>query len=97
MTQTETRSRRKEILEKRLSEKYESMTMNGTLCFAIKNGMICRIDTLGGQYDALVLEYAENLELAKKNIFGEDGDLYYMDTLDEEEMFKAMLSEIEAA
>ena len=97
MTQKETRLKRKEILERRLSEKYESNTMNGALCFAIKDGMYCRIDMLGGQYDALVLEYAENLEQAKKNIFGEDGDLFYMDTLDEEEMFKAMLSEIEAA
>lgn len=96
MTQKEMRLQRKEILNEKISQKYESMMIDGERCFLISGGMVCRIDSLGGEYDALVVEYADNLELAKKNVFGEDGDLFYMDEMDVEEMFQAMLEEIEA-
>ena len=97
MTQKETRLQRKEILNEKLSQVYESIMIGGTQCFLIRDGMVCRIDSIGGEYDALVIEYAENLELAKRNIFGEDGDLLFMDKLDEKEMLEAMMKEIEAA
>lgn len=44
--------------------------------------------------EAIVLESVDTLETAKRDIF-EDGDLYYMDEMNEEEMFQAMLKEIE--
>lgn len=66
MTQKETRLQRKEILNEKLSQVYESIMIGGTQCFLIRDGMVCRIDSIGGEYDALVIEYAENLELAKK-------------------------------
>lgn len=94
MTQKEMRLQRKAKLEEKLSQKYDSITLDGLKCFLLKNGMVCRIDSIGGEHDALVIEYADNLDLAKRNIFGEDGDLFYMDELDEEEMYEAMLKEI---
>ena len=97
MTQKETRLQRKEILNEKLSQEYESIMIGGTQCFLIRDGMVCRIDSIGGEYDAFVIEYAENLELAQKNIFGEDGDLFFMDEFDEEEMLEAMKKEIEEA
>ena len=97
MTQKETRLQRKEILNEKLSQVYESIMIGATQCFLIRDGMVCRIDSIGGEYDALVIEYAENLELAKRNIFGEDGDLFFMDEHDEKEMLEAMMKEIEAA
>lgn len=95
MTQKEMRLKRIDRLNERLSERYESATINGTKCFLMKDGGICRLDSIGREYNALVIEYADSFELAKKNIFGEDGGLFYLDEMDEDEMFKAMIREIE--
>ncbi len=46
-------------------------------------------------FEAIVVEYADNLEEAERNQF-EDGELfYYSDYQDENELLKAVLSEIE--
>ena len=95
MTQKEIRLKRKEILNQRLAQRYENITINGTVCFLLNNGIVCRLDSMGGDYNALVIEYADNLDLARKNVFGEDGNLFYMDELGEEDMLIAMLQEIE--
>lgn len=95
MTLEETRLSRKDSLNQKLVQKYEGVTFNDTQCFLLSNGMVFRIDTIGGNLDALVLEYADSIEMAKKNVFGEDGDLYYMSELDEDAMFNAMIREIE--
>lgn len=95
MTQKEMRLQRKEILNDKLSQRYENITIDGRKCFLLKTGLVCRLDSLGGEHDALVIEYADNIEMARKNVFGEDGDLFYMDKLDEGEMFEAMIKEIE--
>lgn len=95
MTQREMRLKRKEILNERLSQKFERIMINETVCFLLKSGEVCRLDSLGEEFNALVIEYADNLDLAKRNIFGEDGDLFYMDELDEDTMYRAMIREIE--
>ena len=95
MTQREMRSKRKEILNKRLAQRFETIMINGMTCFLLKSGEVCRLDSLGEERNALVIEYADDLDLAKRNIFGEDGDLFYMDELDEDAMFEAMIREIE--
>ncbi|MBQ8559057.1 MAG: hypothetical protein IJ439_03630 [Tyzzerella sp.] len=95
MTQMEMRLSRKEILSERLAQKFESITIDERTCFLIKDGFVCRLDSMSEPYNALVIEYADNLELAKKGIFGEDGDLFYMDEMSESEMFEAMVREIE--
>ncbi|MGN0409296.1 MAG: hypothetical protein ACI4E3_02690 [Candidatus Fimousia sp.] len=45
-------------------------------------------------FGAIVIEYAETIEEAEKNMF-EDGDLFYLDELDENQMFEQMIREIE--
>lgn len=92
MTQREMRLA---ILNKMLAEKYEKITIRERDCFQLKDGRICRLDDIGGGYNALVIEYADNLEMARKGVFGEDGDLYCMDEMSESEMFEAMIREIE--
>lgn len=95
MTQTEMRLKRMETLNEKLQQKYENVKIENIPCFVINNGVVCRLDDLGDEYNALVIEYADNLENANKGIFGEDGDLFYMDELSEDEMFTAMIQEIE--
>ena len=46
-----------------------------------------------GWAEALVLEHASSEDEMKKNLF-EDGDLFYMDKMNEEQMFNAMIEEI---
>lgn len=91
----ENRRNRIEFIEKSLKDKYEVLEVNGMNCFKHSNGTIFHVDELGGNYDALVIEYADNLEEAKKNQF-EDGDLFYMDELDKEEMLNQIIAEIES-
>lgn len=88
------RFKRKEILNSRLAQRLESIVIDDNICFFASNGAVCRLDSIGNDYNALVIEYADNIEMAKKGIFGEDGDLFYMDEMSEDEMFEAMLEEI---
>lgn len=95
MTQKEMRFERKKALNSRLAQIFESIIIDETVCFLVKDDIVCRLDTLGEEYNALVIEYADSLDSAKKNVFGEDGDLFYMDEMSEDEMFTAMVTEIE--
>ena len=97
MTQKEMRLKRREVLSEKLSQIYESVEIDGRQCFVSSRGVIFRLDSLGGECNALVIEYADTLDLAKKGIFGEDGDLFYMDEFNEDEMLNAMIQEIEDA
>jgi hypothetical protein len=36
--------------------------------------------------NALAIEYADSIDLAKKDVFGEDGDLFYIGEYNEKEM-----------
>ncbi|MBE6070087.1 MAG: hypothetical protein E7211_20715 [Clostridium lundense] len=65
-------------------------------CFLNKNGTIFHLDSMGNEFDCLVIEYADSLQEAMLYRF-EDGDLYYMDDMTEDEMFDAMVKEIESS
>ena len=96
MDSTVKRSRTKvraAALEKRFAEKFSNFTIGSRSCFGLPDGRVIALDTLGA-YDALVIEYADNYEEARINRF-EDGDLFYLDELDEESMFQIMLQEME--
>lgn len=96
MTQAEMKSKisaRIAALETRFSDSYEKCMVGSRRCFLLPDGTLFALDCLG-PYGALVIEYAENIEDAKMNRF-EDGDLFYLENLDEETMYQAMLSEIE--
>lgn len=84
---------RSAALEKRFAERLDNFTVGSRFCFGLPDGKIISLDTLGA-YDALVIEYAENYEEARLNRF-EDGDLFYLEEMDEDTMFQAMLREIQ--
>lgn len=80
-------------LENRLKKRYEFIIINGDGCFITESGEIIQLTGLKA-FNAIVIEYAESMEDAKKNMF-EDGELFYLDDMNEDEMFKAMIKEIE--
>lgn len=94
MTEKEMRLKRIDNINDMLRKKYKSIEINKTIVFLSENGQVFRVDSIG-KFNAIVVEYADNIELAKKGIFGEDGDLLYMDELDEKEMYRAIIQEIE--
>ena len=61
--------------------------------FVRKDGYLFALEYLLA-YGAIVIEYAENEWEAKLNR-SENGDLFYLEEMDEETMFQAMLQEIE--
>lgn len=81
-------------LNSHMSERYVGVIINGEQCFKTKNGCIFHVEKFPGS-PAIVIEYAENEEEAKKNLF-EDGDLFYPDEMTEEELIEAMIKEIGA-
>ena len=94
MTSTETRRSRVEALNRRFSEKYYKMDIDGRPFFIPENGsaFAFAIDFIGD--DALVLEYAETEDDLVVNRL-EDGDSFSMD-MTEEAMYEAMIAEIES-
>ncbi len=80
-------------LNVKLSSKYDSVVVKNEPLFAKDDGTLFRISPFPGEY-AVVVEYAENTEGAYKNQF-EDGDRFYLDSVDEEELFITIIQEIE--
>lgn len=80
-------------MESRLRKRYKILTINNKNCFLTEDGTIIHLTGLKS-FNAIVIEYASSEDEAKKNMF-EDGDLFYLKELDEEQMFQAMIQEIE--
>lgn len=98
MTKMEMKKNRKNEMEKRFSEKFSKMKerSDAFVSFGTEGEFYFRIDVFPDEY-ALVIEYVENKKDAIRGIFGEDGDLFYLDEMDEDEMFEAMLKEVREA
>lgn len=80
-------------LEQRIREHYNiAFQLSGKDCFTTGNDEFFMLTGLSWA-NAVVVEYAESEQEAKKNIF-EDGDLFYVEELDENEMFDAIIKEI---
>lgn len=92
MTQVERLKNRLDALERRFADIYEKCTVGNRECFCAPGGILFALDYLGS-FGAVVIEYAENYEEAELNRF-EDGDLFYLEDMDEDTMFDAMLWEI---
>lgn len=73
-------------INKELRKRYESIEVNGTQCF-LAGSVVVRVDTFQGCF---VVEYANNIDEAEKNIF-EDGDLIEIT----ENSLENIISEIE--
>lgn len=85
---------RADALNARFSEQFKSIEVGSRTFFLGPDGVsLFALDYLG-PYGALVIEHAESYDDALANRL-EDGDLFYLDELDEEAMFQAMLREIE--
>lgn len=80
-------------LEKELKKIYKAVDVNSENCFEKKTGEIFHVFGIK-EFNALGIEYAENMNEAKKNLY-EDGDLFYIDDMNEAEMLEAMIREIE--
>lgn len=96
MTDTEMRCRleeRSKALESRFEKKFEKSIINGQACFVRPDGSFFDLDYIV-PFGALVIEFAENRHEVELNRL-EDGDLYYLEDMDEETMFQSMLEEIE--
>ena len=96
MTSKEMKSKieaRAAALNARFSELFQTVQVGPKSFFLGPDGVcLFALDYLG-PYGALVIEYAEDYEEARFNYL-EDGDLFYLDEMDEETMFQAMLQEI---
>lgn len=86
-------ARRKRRIERRLWKKLVPITVNGRSCFYTPTGSVVLVDMMPGE-NAIVLGHADNLAEAQWNRF-EDGDRFYLDDMDEEAMFAAVIQEIE--
>ena len=97
MTSKETKKKIKErceSLERRFGEIYERMPdISERKCFKVREDEIFMITGLEWA-QAIVVEHADSEEEARKNLF-EDGDLFYLEELDEEQMLQEMIREIE--
>lgn len=92
-TKTEKINRMLSFVNKSLEEKYETITLFGQKSFILPMGLIIRV-TFVNLYDGFfVVEYADNMEEAQKNIFW-DGDQFFFDEYNEATLFEAIFSEI---
>lgn len=80
-------------MSEQLARRYEKEIVKNQECFKHESGSFFRLFEFPGE-NALCIEYAESYEEAQKNRF-EDGDRFYIDEMDEEKMFAAMIKEIE--
>lgn len=86
-------SKRLLFLEAELRKRY-NLTDDAGVRFLTEDGRVFFLTGIR-DYNAVVVEYAESLAEASVNRF-EDGDLFFIDDLPEEEMLSAIISEIEA-
>jgi hypothetical protein len=83
----------KEKLENRLKAEIKSEVIAERVCFKTLDGGYLRLDTIGADYNCVVIEYARDRRDAKNNVF-EDGDLLFSEEMSEEEMIALIKEEI---
>lgn len=84
---------RAEALNTRFAEQFKTIVVGSRSFFLGPDGVTLFALDYMDPYGALVIEYAEDYDEALTGRL-EDGDLFYLDELDEEAMFQAMLREI---
>lgn len=77
-----------------MAGRYEALTIGGEQCFLRSDGHVFHLDDIGDDLDCLVIEFADSRQEAERR-FPDDGRLYFMDEMTEDEMFEAMIKEIE--
>lgn len=81
-----------EKLENRLSAEYEQIEVTGEKCFLLSSGTVAHLIAFM-EWRAVAVEYAESIEAAQKNMF-EDGDLWPIDEMTEDEIYESIIEEI---
>lgn len=76
----------------RLDKIYQSRDINGKKCFLCSDGSLFSVDYINS-FCAFVIEYADSTIDAELNRF-EDGDLHFIDGLNEEMLFHSIIQEI---
>ena len=86
-------------IEKRLAERYTALfNVNDKKCFVYGKDCYFIISALTWKKSGesvILAEYADSLDEAKKHLFGEDGELFYVDEMTEDEIYEAIVNEIE--
>lgn len=100
MEQQNQTEKREAYLNEKIAERYESIEIEGSdrKTFLKPSGTVFRLDWfLMNKEDGfvIVVEFAENTDEAKINRF-EDGKVFYVNEMTEEEMLQAVIEEIEA-
>ena len=80
----------------RFAEQFEVVKRGKERIFKRSDGVYFKVSALY-YWNALVIEYSENEKMARAGILGEDGDLFYPEDMDADEMFEAMLHEVKDA
>ena len=71
----------------------KAVVINGEYCIVCPDGAIGRICTDGAK--VLWIEYADNEDMARKNLFPEDGDGFFIENYrDYKEIAEAMMQEM---
>ena len=92
---TERRKVLKKEIEKELMKTIPFEYLNEHICFNTKtpSGGYIRLDTIGGDMNCIVVEFAENKKEAENNRF-EDGDLLYLEDMTKNQMIEKVIENI---
>lgn len=69
------------------------------VCFCYNDAVFFKISNLRWKEsgnEVIVAEYADTEFEARKGLFGEDGDMFYLDEMSESEIVEAIIKEVEA-
>ncbi len=83
----------KQIIERELAKENRYEIIKGEMCFKTSTNGYIRLDTIGGDYNCIVIEFAENKKEAMNNRF-EDGDLLCIADLGIKEMTDIIVKQI---
>ena len=83
----------KQIIERELAKENRYEIIKGEMCFKTSTDGYIRLDTIGGDYNCIVIEFAENKKEATNNRF-EDGDLLCIANLGIKEMTDIVAKQI---
>ena len=87
-------------LENRLADKYKTIFQTDDYkCLCYDGKVFFRIsehEWIGTNDVVILTEYADSEFEARKGLFGEDGEMFYIEEMTEDEIFDAIVSEIEA-
>lgn len=84
--------KRIDILEKRLRQVFETEHLRNGIFFKTKDNAYFRVECIK-EYNCIVIEYGETKKAASLNQL-EDGDLFYLNELTDEELFDSVIAEI---